>query len=327
MGKQRGIALLVVLLMLSLMVSMAATITLRYRLAWQRTYNQQVQLQNEAFLIGAEDYAITALRDQLNKTPNKMALDQHWAQPMHQDVAPIVFDGIVRDQQACFNLNALSSDEATDSDSGDTSTAAYIPKVFQHLLMGLGVEEDQALAITEATQDWLDSNSDPRNSGAEDSDYQAMNPPYLTGNTLMQDVSELRAVKGVSATLYRQLQPYICALPVTDMTININTLRPTQAKLLSALLYNTISDDDAKTILVSRPEAGWDSLSDFTDLPAISSSSEADAISSVIALRSYYFQAILQATQDQHTTRLISLIQRQSSNKLTVIRRHFGGVE
>ena len=54
MKRQQGMALLVVLLLLAVMVTMASSMTQRFRMEWQRTYNQQLQLQNYWYLLGSE---------------------------------------------------------------------------------------------------------------------------------------------------------------------------------------------------------------------------------------------------------------------------------
>lgn len=232
----------------------------------------------------------------------------------------------MRDSQACFNLNSLTND-STDETSTAVS-ATYRATVFKDLLINLGADDYRAQQITAAVQDWLDTNTIARSLGAEDSEYEALTPPYLPANGLMQDVSELRAVRGMDAALYRRLLPQVCVIPEKTLQVNANTLRTVQAPLLAALFLNDLSVDDARNILEQRPREGWDSVAEFLELGALSNTAAAgDQVQSALTIKSFYFLATLQAETDNYQTRLISLFQRQSDNQVTVIRRHFGGLE
>ncbi|MDD2841891.1 MAG: type II secretion system minor pseudopilin GspK [Tolumonas sp.] len=329
MKQQRGMALLVVLLLLAVMVTMASSMTQRFRMEWQRTYNQQLQLQNYWYLLGSEALISKVLIQDLKDSPEKTSLAQYWAN--EGQIFPVeaaILQGVVRDSQACFNLNSLST---TGSGSEETTTSAnvlYRANVFRQLLISLKVEDYRAQQITAALQDWLDDNTTARSLGAEDSEYEALPHSYLPANGLMQDVSELRAVKGVDAALYRQLLPLVCVIPEKTLQVNVNTLRTIQAPLLAALFLNNISVDDARNILEQRPREGWNSVAEFLELGTLSNTAAAgDQVQSALTIKSFYFLATLQAESDHYQTRIVSLFQRQSNNQVTVIRRHFGGLE
>lgn len=326
MRQQRGMALLVVLLLLAVMVTLASGMTQRYRLEWSRTYHQQVQQQNYGYLLGSESLISKVLTQDFKDDPNKNTLSQYWA--TENQVFPVdgaTLQGVVRDAQACFNLNALRDDS---TDETPSVQAVYRAKVFRQLLINLKVEEARAEQITAAVQDWLDSNTTVRQWGAEDNEYAALTVPYLPANRAMQDVSELRAVMGVDAALYRQLLPQICVLPVNTLQINVNTLRPLHAPLLAALFLDTLNADDARTLLEQRPREGWDSVTAFLEQDALSQTAVAgNQVDTSLAVKSAYFLATLQATTEGNSTRLVSLFERQGNNQATVIRRHFGGLE
>ncbi len=326
MQRQKGMALLVILLVLAVMVTMASSMTQRYRLEWQRTYNQQLQQQNYWYLLGSETLIAKILVQDFTDNPDKNSLAQYWAtEGLVFPVDNTSLREVIRDSQACFNLNSLADDS---DDSSTNTTASYRAQVFQDLLITLEVDEYRAQQITAALRDWLDSNTTVRSLGAEDSEYEALQPPYLPANNLMQDVSELRAVKGVDASVYRRLLPYICVIPEKTLQVNVNTLRPVQAPLLAALFLNTLSVDDARSVLEQRPSEGWDSVSEFLELNALSNTATvSNKVQSALTIKSYYFLATMQAETDSYPTRLISLFQRKSNNQVTVIRRHLGGLE
>ena len=67
-----GMALLVVLLLLAVMVTMASSMTQRFRMEWQRTYNQQLQLQNYWYLLGSEALVAKELGQDLKDNPKTL---------------------------------------------------------------------------------------------------------------------------------------------------------------------------------------------------------------------------------------------------------------
>ena len=138
----------------------------------------------------------------------------------------------------------------------------------------------------------------------------------------------MRAVRGIDAALYRRLLPYVCVIPEKTLQINVNTLRTIQAPLLAALFLNNLTVDDARNILEQRPREGWNSVAEFLELGALSNTAAAgDQVQSALTIKSFYFLATLQAETDRYQTRIVSLFKRQSDNQVTVIRRHFGGLE
>lgn len=310
-------ALLVVLLLLAVMVTLATAMTSRYRMLWQQTQNQQIYTQQYWYLRGVESLVKRIIRQDASDSPDKTYRAQYWA--TENKVIPVddsIVTGYVRDEQACFNLNSLSMHDETDP----SSEATYRAKVFKQLLTELNVEALKAEQVTAAIEDWTDSNSTPQTYGAEDSDYQSLTPPYLAANQLMNDVSELRMVEGIDSQLYTRLLPYVCVLPTTALSIDINTLLPSQSLLLTALSFGEISEDSAQSILSGRPREGWDSVDDFISKNSLSKVSD---LSHSLDIKSDYFSSRLTVSNGQQQTKLVSLYYSQNDS-VTVIRRHFG---
>src|SRR3546814_4870710 len=76
----------------------------------------------------------------------------------------------------------------------------------------------------------------------------------------MADVSELRAVRGMTPKIYARLKPWLCVLPVAEpVMLNANTLLPAQAPLIAMLLPGKPSLADARAVLAARPADGYGS--------------------------------------------------------------------
>ena len=86
----------------------------------------------------------------------------------------------------------------------------------------------------------------------------------------MAEVSELRAVKGVTPALYARLRPWLCTLPVAELSpINVNTLLPGQAPLIAMLYGETLAIDAARRVIAERPAGGWPATAEFWNSPTL----------------------------------------------------------
>lgn len=281
--RQRGVVLLLVLLILALMVTIAAEITERNRLSYLRTVTQINQLQAKWYGRVAEVMVRKILRKDKQSSPYKTHLAQNWARTerLFQFEGGEVRGQII-DAQACFNLNAINQGNV------DLDSEPYPTRVFQQLLLNLQVKPLQAAHVTSALRDWIDSDNNPVKGGAEDETYMALETPYLPANQPMQDVSELRMVSGVDASLYRKLLPYICVLPTSTLLVNINTLRESQGALLAALFLKDQDIFPATELLQKRPRTGWDSVATFLAQPQLTEFETAAVIPN-LAVSSDYF--------------------------------------
>ena len=325
--RQRGVALLVVLLLLVVMSVLASQMTQSYRLMWLHVSTLKTFQQIRWSLLGGESLVGMILTRSAKDEPEKTTLVQYWA--VKGKTFPIdnaMLRGEVTDAQACFNINSLSGQYSGESDSSRHYRAA----VFQQLLRNLAIEDVRALQITTALEAWLNS-AEPgqKQYSTGDNDYLAMTPPYLPANRPMQDISELRAVKWMDTAIYRRLVPYICALPNILLQVNINTLQPEQAPLLAALFQDTLTPADAQKIIAARPLEGWNNVEEFLALETLSNRAQGDSdntfsMNSVLSVRSSYFESSLEVNIENNRVQMKSLFQRQADNRLVVVRRHFG---
>ncbi|WP_422412755.1 MULTISPECIES: type II secretion system minor pseudopilin GspK [unclassified Endozoicomonas] len=319
--RQSGVALLIVMFVLTLMVLIAAEMTFGFSLQMRRTASLQQMEQARWYALSGEELAVKVLQDGFDESEETVNLGQTWAAG---EVTFPMDGGTIRgeifDAQACLNLNAL---QAPDKE-GQTSVEV---KVFQSLMEALGIESYQAETIAQSTRDWVDNdNTQGSGMGAEDRYYQSLPVPYLASNTSMRSVSELRAVKGVNARIMRRVKPFVCALPTTEMKININTLSPDHAPVLSALYWGELPLEQAKEVLEQRPENGWRSVDEFIQQPSLSNFS-AENTHELMSVDSQYFAMTATASYADTKVRIKSLLRREEENKFSVIRREFGGLE
>jgi type II secretory pathway component PulK len=75
--------------------------------------------------------------------------------------------------------------------------ALNYPEVLQQVLILVGADATQIPIIISSVQDWIDTDDNVREGGAESDYYQGMDPPYVAKNGPIDDLSELLMIKGI----------------------------------------------------------------------------------------------------------------------------------
>ncbi len=285
---ERGAALLAVLLLVAVMAAVSVLTLEKLRLATSLAANGAALDQARAYAFGAEALALTkvALLDG-RATGGVMTLAGGWNGRITRLPIPNGLASIrIRDGGNCFNLNSL----VTGGAAGRLAVRPAGVTQFMALMRVIGIADPDARRVAAGLADWLDSDGIALPDGAEDAAYQRAQKPYRAANAMLSEVSELRAVSGVTRDLYRVLRPWVCALPSTDMSpLNVNTLLPDQAPLVAMLLPGLIDVEQARQIIVRRPPAGWDNISQFWAEPALASVTPDNEVHGQPQLRTRWF--------------------------------------
>jgi general secretion pathway protein K len=214
LARQRGVALLVAIVMFAVATTVAAAITYNKAMAARRaaaTFTLEQALQAG---MAAEALAGIVLEDDANKT--RTSLDGDWAQPL----GPVEIEGTgiwiqaqIEDLTARFNLNTLVKwDQNTNQFEADPRQV----QVLGELMRSLDIDERYA----DLMADWIDTNIAPQPSGGgEDTLYLTQMPPYRPPNTFITHTSELLALPEFGAESYSKIAPYVSALPA-DAQVN-----------------------------------------------------------------------------------------------------------
>ncbi|WP_268934733.1 type II secretion system minor pseudopilin GspK [Sphingobium sp. CAP-1] len=285
--REQGAALLTVLLLVAVMAVVASTALERVALATRMTGNGGAVDQARAYADAGTEMARLRIADLTASNPAKITLAGDWlGTPQSVPVPGGVAIARVTDGGNCFNLNSVVS--------GESEAALKVRPIgvtqFQSLLEVLGVDSRQAQGAANGLADWIDSDSVPQPGGAEDESYAQYARPYRTPNRMMIDPSELRAVAGITPAIYDLVKPWICALPVTDLSpININTLLPGQAPLFAMLLPGQLTVAQARQLLAQRPADGYGSTVQFWALPSLAGLSPAAEVAEQVKLKTGFF--------------------------------------
>lgn len=271
--RQRGVALLVALLVVALAVILIAALLDRGELALARTRNVLRSEQAQAYAQGLELYAAQILTVTRGQGPDTNA--SPWALPLPpQPVPGGTISANMRDLNGCFNLNNLSPV------ASGANQAQWAP-IFRNLLVAVGVDPN----LLNSVEGWLGTTS----TGTDANYYLGLPVPYRPRNGLFAHVSELRLVRGVSADVYARLAPYVCALP-PGTQINVNTA---SATVLRSLGDNLTQASGEK--LWKNGQANYASSSEFAE--AAMDTTVSSRVS-LLSVTSNYFLARGQITLD-----------------------------
>lgn len=263
---REGMALLTVLLLVAAISALAVLVLDDVRFSVRRTANAEIGAQARWHALGGEALASAIIARMNRANPDRTPIEPAW---VGQSRTFPIDDGsitvTVSDGQACFNLNSVVEGYGEFLIGRETGRLQLIA-----LSRSIGIAASRAEALADALTDWIDTDAVPEPQGAEDGAYQAGLRPYRTGGTLLAEVSELRAVRGVDPGLYSALRPWVCALPNPDLsTINVNTLTPAQAPLLVMLTQGRLNRPTAEALIASRPGDGWPDIEAFRRQPVV----------------------------------------------------------
>lgn len=300
--RQRGVALLTILLVAALASVMLVQLLSRHHLSVAYTRQALHSQQALSYALGAESWVRHLLhRDRLqdDRSPPVDSLEDAWTEPeVPFEVAGGGIEIRVRDLEGLFNLNSIDGDPAA-------------LERFRRLLSALELEA----TLADVLLDWIDVDEEVSGLGAEDGVYLLEDPPYRTANTAVASVSELRLLANMDAEQYDRLAPFVTALPAAAGLININTA---PAPVMAALAPGM---DPVQAGSYARPQTPWLLPGDLIGQEA-GFAPEAG----VMTTQSRLFEVSILVRHGTQRLLLRSLIHRDPETGLTrVLRRSLGG--
>lgn len=281
MKKQKGIALITILVMVALATILAATIAQRQKFTAENTAYLMRQNQSLWYAKSAETFFSELLVEDAENAGDVDYLQENWAKPMP---AFPVEDGYVTgqlyDESGKFNLNSLVDD------SGQVNVAAK--EWFERLLMNAGLNAQ----LSEAVIDWQDVDNEALGPmGAEESYYRGLRNAYLPANSKFHAVEELKMVRGFEGEKYLQIAPYVSAIAVQDAKVNINTA----PAIVMASLAESLDVKTVEAVLEQRQQ-NMEHFSNVDELWSLEPFSQAKnenqtALNALLGVKSSYFQA------------------------------------
>jgi len=258
---QRGVAVITALLLITLAITIVASLFWQQQVQVRSIENQRMQLQKQWILRGTLDWARLILRED-GKYSAIDDLSEPWAVPLSEtrldqyvdaasrDVAPsAILSGAIQDAQARFNLTRLAA-------SGQVLRAEVA--AFERLLSAL--QQNPSLARAAAEQ--IAASQRPSETGTD-----AARPISFL------QVDDLLAVAGFTPAVITAIRDEVVFLPRAT-PLNVNTA---SALALVARLP-ALSLSDASALIARRRTAAFVDLNDFNArIPRVES--DADQLS------------------------------------------------
>lgn len=207
MTRQRGVALVLVLWVVTLLSVIAGNFAFSMRGEAQIARNLLSTAQAQA----QADAGVQRAWYELMKPPTELS---RW-----------VGDGTAHELGLTDGVLRVSVQDESGKIDLNTASEALLIGLFR----SVGVGADAAVALADSVQDWRDADKLRRLHGAEEAEYIAAGKTYVPSNAPFETVDELQRVLGMTSELFRRLEP---ALTVYSRQPGINTaLAPREALL------------------------------------------------------------------------------------------------
>lgn len=257
---ERGIALIIALLVLTILVALILDFDAEAR----RELRDATAFRDGLKATILARAGIQAARAVLRQDSQLEAkLQVHYDGPGDMWTFPLkdfpIGDGFVtatvEDERGKLNLNALAN---------MPDPQARIPMILRYKRLFEMVQVDPR--VVDAIVDWVDPDDIPGADGAESGYYQTLRPPYKAANAPLQSMDELLLVKGMTADMIARLLKYVTVFPSQgDTKINLNTADA----LVMRALDPRISQSMAGEIMQGRPYKQMQDLDRITSFEPI----------------------------------------------------------
>ncbi|WP_430401305.1 type II secretion system minor pseudopilin GspK [Hyphomonas sp.] len=225
-----------------------------------------------------------------------------------------VIEARLSDDSNCFNLNAIAAEP------GDVATVRL-----RALLEAQGMFPSDARALADSLTDWIDRDTEPRAYGAEDSYYGTLKIPYRAANTHLENLSELRAIKGFTPEVMDAIRSLVCVRPSRSQSaLNIETLTEADAPLLMALYSSELGHEDALSVIRARPLSGWQSRDAFLANSRIQSIAAEARNDTIIGVRPTHLRLTARITSGSTQETLHLVYASDTTGKAGLIQRTTG---
>jgi general secretion pathway protein K len=225
---QRGFALLAVMLGLTLL----SVIVLEFAFAMRLEASAGHAFKEDRLAAHLAEAAVQQALVEIASAAPIVAMDKTGRLVFHrQGGASTLPEALPVHERARTPLGAGAFAYRITDEEGRLDLNLATPERLRRLLSRLGVDGQMRDVAVDSLEDWKDSNELRHANGAESDDYYLRLPvPYRARNGRLQDVAELRQIRGITPALYEGTgeQPGLAALTTVHgrTAVNINTAPP-----------------------------------------------------------------------------------------------------
>jgi general secretion pathway protein K len=304
---ERGIALLLTLLVLTLLVALI----LEFDAEARREYRDAAAFRDNFKATVLARAAVQAARgilqqDILTEKLTKESFDAPtdvWAIPItNYAIGDGLLTAQIEDERGKLNLN----DVAAETDLNARKVKVLRVKRLFELLQ---INPD----LVDAIVDWTDQDDTPEPAGAESLYYQSQRPSYRAANAPLETLLELRLVKGMTPDIIEKLSRVVTVYPQGGGSkVNLNTAHP----LVLQALDLRITQGMAAEIIQARP---FKTIQDLDRVSSFEEIGKALRLQNLYDIRSDLFLARMVVKINEVTRNAIVVLQRDPSTGTSTV--------
>jgi general secretion pathway protein K len=304
---ERGIALLLTLLVLTLLVALI----LEFDAEARREYRDAAAFRDNFKATVLARASVQAARGVLqqdfmkDKQAGQLfdALTDLWAFPItNYAIGDGLLNAKIEDERGKLNLNDLAV-------SGDPIIKKAKVGRVKRLFELVQINPD----LVDAIVDWVDNDETPEPSGAESIYYQTLRPSYRAANAPLQTLLELRLIKGMTPEIMAKLAKLVTIYPPEGQSkVNLNTADPLVIQALDPGITQSVAAD----IIQSRPYKTiqeLDRVSSFEDIGKVLRTQN------LYDVQSNLFLARLTVKVNEVTRNAVVVLQRDPSTGMSTV--------
>src|SRR5690606_38281117 len=192
--KEKGVALLVVLILLVMMSALAAKISQQFCRNLQKTHYQVSQQQLRWAMQAQEKVVKDRLQTDASGESQPLAPDGDWHQPLETQGEDYTVVSQIEDAQDCFNVNNLLAAEKIAQGQNTPAVPEKPLKelMVEQILTRSGIGQSTAEEIYLQLVDYLDGDSTTVKEGAESDAWAGVVPARLPANQMMRNIAEIK---------------------------------------------------------------------------------------------------------------------------------------
>lgn len=202
--RQRGVALVTALLVVTLCVAAAVGMALRNTADVRRTSAVFERDVSRHIALGAEKMVLQLL--ERVEGPDELPWETCRSPTLPFEVDQIRLQATLDNMQCRYNLNALAGADETEQ--------GYFARLVDRVGQESGVSMPAGAQLAVAVVDWMNAESD-------DPVYRLSVPPRVSGNRNMVLASELNSVAGMTPEAWQALAPYVAVYPGTASFVDL----------------------------------------------------------------------------------------------------------
>lgn len=300
---ERGVALLLALLVLALLVALI----LEFDGEARREYRDAAAFRDNFKAQTLTRAAVQAARAVLQQDflKDKQTGESYdaptdlWAMPIkNYAIGDGFLSAQIEDERGKLNLNDLAAAP------GDELQKKTKIQRFKRLFELLQLSPD----LVDALVDWVDADENQEPAGAESQFYQSQRPPYRAANAPLSGFGDLRLVKGFTPEIVDRLSRYVTLFPAEGgALVNLNTADLLVIQSLDPAITQTMAAEIAQGRPYKKKE-DLDRIGSFQEIGA-----KLRATQSGYDVKSEFFSARLTINVNDVTKTAWVVLQRDAS--------------